>query len=74
MYNVLSLTSLSMSKSTSRKEWIRKLSLDIRESPVDLMFTVFLFVYLESNKFVFAWFVSKRGKDKSVKTKVTEYR
>lgn len=40
------------------------------------MFTILLFVYLQSNKFVFAflWIVSKRGKDKSVKTKVTEYR
>lgn len=54
----------------------RKLSLDIRESLVDLMFTILLFVYLESNKFVFAflWLISKRDKDKSVKTKVAEYR
>lgn len=40
------------------------------------MLTIFLFVYLESNKFVFAFLslVSKRGKDKRIKTKVTEYR
>lgn len=31
-----------------------ELSFVIRESSVDLMFTIFLFVYLESNKFVFA--------------------